>query len=83
LFNASIEVNSRLTVGLDDGTVAVIDPSTNRIERVIPRPVIGDEPAEAVYVMAPALIPAVGSDPPFDGLILRANGDLDRLRSRT
>jgi hypothetical protein len=83
LFNASMEVRSRLAVGLGDGTVAVIDPSTHRIERVIPRPVVGDEGAEAVHAMAPASIPAVGSDPPFDGLIARANGGLDLLRSST
>ncbi len=83
LFDASMEVRSRLAVGLDDGTVAVIDPTTDRIERVIPRPAIGDEPVEAVYAMAPASIPAVGSDPLFDGLVLRANGDLDLLQSST
>jgi hypothetical protein len=83
LFNASMEVRSRLAVGLGDGTVAVIDPATNRIERVIPRPAVGDEPAEAVFAMAPALIPAVGSDPAFDGLMVRANGGLALLRSST
>jgi hypothetical protein len=83
LFNASMEVRSRLAVGLGDGTVAVIDPSTHRIESMIPRPVVGDEGAEAVHAMAPASIPAVGSDPPFDGLIARANGGLDVLRSST
>jgi hypothetical protein len=33
--------------------------------------------------MAPAVIPAVGSDPAFDGLVVRANGGLALLQSST
>jgi hypothetical protein len=77
--SAAMEARSRLLVGLEDGSVAVVDPSIDRIERSIPRPVIGDAPVEAVVGMSPVAVPAVGSDPPIDGLILRANGTVDAL----
>jgi sugar lactone lactonase YvrE len=79
--HAAMETSARLVLGLDDGTIAVVDPATNRIERSIARPVVGDPPVEAVVAMSPAAIPAVGSDPPIDGLVVRANGSVSALVS--
>ena len=54
LSHAAIEIRGRLVVGLDDGTIDVVDPATNRIEQSIPLPTIGDPPAEAVVAMSNA-----------------------------
>jgi hypothetical protein len=76
---AAIEARGRLLVGLDDGTIDVIDPATNSIERTIPRPVVGDAPVEWVTAMTPASVPAIGSDPPIDAFVARENGSISVL----
>ncbi len=78
---SAMETRARLLVGLDDGTIAVIDPSHDRIERTIAHATGGDPPAENVIAMSPAAIPAAGSDPALDVLLLRANGTVDALPS--
>ena len=76
---AVTEVGGRLLVGLDDGSIAVIDPDTYRIEHSIPLPVIGDPPVEHAVAMNAATIPAIGSDPAVDALVARSGGDVDAL----
>lgn len=76
---AVAEAGRRLLVGLDDGSIAVIDPDTDRIEHSIPLPAIGDPPEEHAVAMNAAAIPAVGSDSPVDALVARAGGDVDAL----
>ncbi len=76
---AVTEAGHRLLVGLDDGSIAVINPDSDRIERSIPLPVIGDAPVEHAVAMNAAAIPAVGSDPAVDALVARAGGDVDVL----
>ena len=81
LSKSAIEIRGRLVVGLENGTIAIVDPATDRIERSIPLPTIADPPAEAVVAMSNAAVPAVGSDPPIDAFAVRARGEVDAFLS--
>jgi len=70
----AMEVRERLVVGLDDGSIAIVDPSGGRIEHTIARPTIGDPPVEQVSAMSAVDIPAIGSDPAIDGIVMRRGG---------
>jgi hypothetical protein len=65
--HAAMETRGRLLVGLQAGTVAIIDPAANRIERFVDVRLLAS--GDSVIVMSPASIPAIGTDPPIDGLM--------------
>jgi hypothetical protein len=71
---AAMEVRARLVVGLADGSIAIVDPSGGRIERMIPPPTIGDPPVEQVSAMSAVDIPAIGTDSAIDGIVMRRGG---------
>jgi hypothetical protein len=81
LLHGAAEIGGRLVVGLDDGSIAVIDPARNRVERSIPRPVCCDPPAAQVLALSTAAVPAIGSDPPIDGFATRVRGEVDAFMS--
>jgi len=69
----AFETRSRLLVGLANGSVEIVNPERNQTEGVVP--LEGASGTSSVAAMTSASIPRIGSDPPIDGLIVRANGD--------
>jgi hypothetical protein len=65
--HAAMETRGRLLVGLRAGTVAVVDPGTNRVERFVNVRILAS--GDSIIAMSPAAIPGLGSDPPIDGLM--------------
>ena len=74
-----MEVRARLVVGLDDGSIAIVEPSGDRIERTIPLPTIGDPPVEQVSAMSAVDVAAIGTDPAIDGIVMRRGGSESAL----
>jgi hypothetical protein len=69
---AAIETSARLLVGLDDGSVAVVDPKANRIERFL-ETTTGAPSTGPVTAMAAAPVRTDGSKPAIEGYIVHAD----------
>jgi hypothetical protein len=82
---ASMETSSRLLVGLDDGSVAIVDPATNRIEGDVQTQ--GTPSTGPVTAMGAPMVAANGSVPGIVGFVTHADGKTfavfaDRARMR-
>ncbi|HEV7525902.1 MAG TPA: hypothetical protein VGP92_13110 [Acidimicrobiia bacterium] len=77
LSSAAMEARGRLLVGLERGTVAVVDPSTNRVERFVD--IRGLASGESMVSMSQAAVPAIGSDPAIDGFMASSLGNVFAL----
>lgn len=68
---ASMETSSRLLVGLDDGSVASIDPQANRVERLLATG--GNASTAPVTAMVAVPAPIHGFKPAIEGYIAHAD----------